>query len=106
MTWCESDSADRSQRDLFLRREAMLLPADLALVLGGRLVELEAAVERVVGEALFVGLPLRRVHRREVSCDLEVLTEHLQRVDPGDGRADRKAHRIAQRIARPAPPFS
>src|SRR5262245_6050466 len=77
----------------------MLLAADFSLVLGGRLVQLEAPVLPVLADGALVRLPLLSAHWREASRDSEVLTQHSQGIYPRDGRAHGQAHRIPERVA-------
>ena len=83
---------------LLLRREPVLLAADVSFVLGAGLVQLEPSIQRRVGQAGFVSAPLARAHRREPSPDTEVLTKDAHRLDAADRRAHGQAHGVSQRI--------
>ena len=77
---------------------------DVGLVLGGRLVQLEAPVRRAVGARACAALPSRRVAiGLKPRATREVLAKHAHRVDPAHGRRDRQAHRVAQRFLGASP---
>ena len=65
---------------------------------GGHLVGFETPVTSKGGGLAAIGRHFRSGHRREPLRDLQVLLQHPHRVDPADGRRDRQAHRVAQRI--------
>src|SRR5688572_23356947 len=74
-----------------------MLPAtDVALVLGACLVELEAAVHRVIHQPTYISVLRTGGHRHEAARDLEVLPKHLHRIDPRYCRGDRQAHGIPE----------
>src|SRR5437764_2201643 len=98
LDWSEPRAARGLQRDLFLRRKAVLLASDLAVVFGAGLVQLEASVSRTLGQASLVTAAFTLGHRRKAARDPHILMQHSDGVDPRDRRADRKTHRVAQRI--------
>src|SRR6186713_3158044 len=66
----------RSAAKLGLQWESSLLSPDVRLVLGGRLVQLEAAIHRQLRAAGSQALHLDGPHRTEAARDAEVLPEH------------------------------
>src|ERR1700722_7402990 len=62
-----------------------------------QLIKLEAAICRILLAAIPQLLHLRFRHRREILRDLQILGEHIQAVDAGDGSGDsRQAYGIPQ----------
>src|SRR5262245_16046847 len=74
----------------------MLLAPHVAVVFGSGLVELKAAVRHVLRKTPLVPRPFGGRHRHEAPCDLQILTQHFERIDAGDRGANRKAHGVTQ----------
>ena len=69
------------QGELIPRRESVLFPADLSIVLRARLVQLEASVFGNVDKTSLVCRAFTRGHRGELAGNAEVLMQDTDRID-------------------------
>jgi len=79
----------------------VLPAANRSLVFGRGLVGFESPVGGVGLERLFERRALTPGHRHEPTCNLQVLTQHLERVDTRHSGADRQAHGVTERLSHP-----
>jgi hypothetical protein len=82
----------------------VLFASGRAVEFFGGLVEFVAAVGGVQGAACAQGLHLCGGHRGERARDAQILPEHFERIDAGDGRGDGQTVTTRRLTASPAPP--